>query len=952
MLSDIFSLFSKPLIKEVTRLDWKNLTEIQRLAIPIILKGENALVIAPTGTGKTEAVVFPLFEKFLQERSKGLIRGISILYITPLRALNRDILQRLIEVGDRLDIKVQVRHGDTVNKARRIQALNPPDMLITTPETLQAILPGKRMRQHLRSVRWIVVDEIHEIAADKRGVQLSLALERLKELSRRNFQRIGLSATIGSPELVLKYLVGVNNDGIVVEVDGAKYFEINVESPIVTSEDEKRSKELLISPGSISRIRRIFNIVQKNKTTLIFTNTREHAESLSSRMLALKPDMKIGVHHGSLSHEIRIETERGLKEGFLKAVICTSSLELGIDVGNIDFIIQYMSPKQVTRLLQRLGRSGHAIDETSRGCVIAAWPDDIIEAAVIARSALKESLGKPRFHVKALDVLAHQTVGLVLDWGRIKLFDAYEIIKGSSLYTNLDKDDFRAVVKQLFDGKKIWYDGDIIRKRSPGIFKYYYTNLSTITDVKHYDVVDYLRGKKVGTLDQEFVVKNSNIGQEFIMHGQTWKILSVDEDKNLVLVEPIHQIFGAVPSWEGEMIPVPFKIAQEVGRLRREIAEGIRAGKEAIDVLEDYPLDKESTDKIIDLIKKQISKRYPVATDKTFLIECFENYTIIHSCVGNLVNETLGKVLASLLSSRLGVNIGTQSDPYRIVLTTPITVNPDILREEIKNLRMEDIKLILETTLPRTSLFTWRLWNVAKRFGIVEKEAEYNSYQSNTLRKTLFDTPIFQETLREIFTEKMDLEKSKKIISMIQREEIKVIVTYNPKEYSPLALPILDRIAPQDILRPAVPTEAIIEIIKERLNSNELRLICILNADYNAVRKVRSLSNRIRCPSCGSTLLTATHPYDTDTSTLVMKKRSKKTMSREDKKRWLRILKNANLIQTYGKKAALTLSAKGVGPTNAVRILRRYHKTEKEFYLDIIRAEREYVRTRAFWIDS
>jgi ATP-dependent Lhr-like helicase len=551
-----------------------------------------------------------------------------------------------------------------------------------------------------------------------------------------------------------------------------------------------------------------------------------------------------------------------------------------------------------------------------------------------------------------LDVLAHQTVGLVLDWGRIKLSDAYRIIKHSWLYRNLDKEDFIEVVKQLFDGKKIWYDGDVIRKRSPGIFKYYYSNLSTITDVKHYEVIDFLRGKKVGTLDQEFIIKNRKIGQKFIMHGQTWKTLSVDEDKKLVFVEPVHESFGAVPSWEGEMIPVPFEIAQEVGRLRRDIEEGIRAGCEATSVLDDYPLDIKSASKIIDLIKKQISEKYPVATDKTFLIECFENYTIIHSCVGNLVNETLGKVLGSLLSSRLGVNIGTQSDPYRIVLITPMTVNPEILREEIENLRTEDIKSILETTLPRTSLFTWRLWNVAKRFGIVEKNAEYNSYQSNTLRKTLLGTPIFRETLREIFTEKMDLKKSEKILNMMHNKEIRIIVTYNPKEYSPLALPILDRIVPQDILRPAIPTEAIIEIIKERLNSNELRFICILNADYNAVRKVSSLSNRIKCPSCGSTLLTSTHPYDTETSKLVKKKRSKKILGKDEKKRWLRILKNANIIQTYGKKAAVTLSAKGVGPTNAVRILRRYHRSEKEFYLDIIRAEREYVRTRAFWIDS
>jgi ATP-dependent Lhr-like helicase len=198
----------------------------------------------------------------------------------------------------------------------------------------------------------------------------------------------------------------------------------------------------------------------------------------------------------------------------------------------------------------------------------------------------------------------------------------------------------------------------------------------------------------------------------------------------------------------------------------------------------------------------------------------------------------------------------------------------------------------------------------------------------------------------------MDIEKSEKVLDMIHNEEIEIIVTNNPREYSPLALPILDRVVPQDILRPAVPTEAIIEIIKERLNSNEIRFICLLNADYNGVRKVSSLSNRFRCPSCGSTLLTATYSSDTDTLSLVKKKLSKRNLGQDEQKRWLRILKNANLIQTYGKKGVIALSAKGVGPINAVRILRKYHRTEKEFYLDIIRAEREYVRTRAFWRDS
>lgn len=949
MEREVFSLLSKPLRKEIGNLGWKKATEIQELAIPVVLKGEDVLLIAPTGTGKTEAAVFPVFELFLQERSKTTPHGISILYVTPLRALNRDIFRRLIEIGKRLDINVQVRHGDTTQHARRMQALRPPNMLITTPETLQAILPGNRMQRHLKDVRWVIIDEIHELATDKRGVQLMVGLERLGQVTGRDFQRIGLSATIGSPEVIAQFLSGEGRSARILRTGEFKDIEVSVEAPTTKREDEKTASNVMISAGSVRRIQRLFEIIEKYKSTLVFTNTREHAEALSSRMLALKPELEIGVHHGSLSKDVRVDTEGKLKNGELRAVICTSSLELGIDVGDVEFVVQYMSPKQVTKLLQRIGRSGHVIGATSKGCIIAAWPDDILESAVISKFALAGFLETPKIHENALDVLAHQIAGLALDHGRIKLEDAYHIVVRAWPYRSLSLEEFIAVVRQLEKRRLVWFDGSIIGKRYPQLFSYYYENLSMITDVKHYDVIEFLNRRKIGTLDQEFIAKNGKSGQEFIMHGQNWKILSVDDEKSTVQVEPVHQSFGSIPAWEGEVIPVSFEVTQEAGRIRGEAAERIINGQDFSEIFNGYPVDKEAAEKIVDIVRRQIDGKYPVPTDKKILIESFENYAIIHGCFGDLVNETLGKALASMLSSRFGVNVGTQADPYRIALIFPTYVNSEMIRKELTNIKPEELDIILVSTLSETSLLAWRLWNVAKRFGLVGRDAEFRSSHGRMLVKVLQDTPVYKEALREIYVEKLDLECARKVLAMIQSGEVEVETVHRPSEYSAFALPILDRIAPQDVLRPIVPTKSIIEVIKDRLESEEMKLVCIFKGDYEGVRKVRTLPEDIKCPKCGSTLIAATYINDMTLSNIVRKRVKKAKLTPEEEKIWQTAWKNASLVQNYGKKAITALAARGVGPTNAVRILHTYHRTEEDFYLDIIKAERDYARTRMFW---
>ncbi|MDI6847113.1 MAG: DEAD/DEAH box helicase, partial [Candidatus Bathyarchaeia archaeon] len=356
--SNVFDLLDKPIRDALAELGFSEPTLPQVMAIPPILAEENVLLIAPTGSGKTEAVLLPIFSNFIQQNGK---KGISIVYITPLRALNRDMLKRLSFWASKLGISIEVRHSDTEIKLRRRQALFPPDMLVTTPETLQAILPGSRMRQHLSQVKYVIVDEVHELASSKRGVQLTIALERLYEIARREFQRIGLSATVANPEKVAKFIAGTYRSVKVVEATLPKGYRYLVETPSPQEDDYDLAGKLRTSPEAAARIKRITELVDTHKSTLIFVNSRQNAEMLGHKFNQLKR-FDIAVHHGSLSKEERAKIEDEFKSGTLKAIICTSTLELGIDIGNVDLVIQYLSPRQVSSLIQRVGRSGHSLD--------------------------------------------------------------------------------------------------------------------------------------------------------------------------------------------------------------------------------------------------------------------------------------------------------------------------------------------------------------------------------------------------------------------------------------------------------------------------------------------------------------------------------------------------------------------------------------------------------------
>ncbi len=943
-----FKGLSPALRRELERLGFTEPTPIQALAFKPILEGENVFLVAPTGSGKTEAAVFPVFEAYLRLRSRGFeASGIKILYITPLRALNRDIFRRIAEIGAALDVRVEVRHGDTSTAARRIQALKPPDMLITTPETIQAILPGKRMRSHLKTVRWVIVDEIHELICDKRGAQLALGLERLALIA-GEFQRIGLSATIGSPEDAARFLAGKGRSFKVIDVGGVREAEVLVESPNPTGEDLSRGEALAIPPQTVARLRRLVEVSKPYRSTLVFTNTREHAEALASNLRLLYPDLALGVHHGSLSRESRVEVEEKLKSGKLKLLICTSSLELGIDVGTIDLVVQYHSPRQAVKLSQRIGRSSHKFGLTARGRIIAAWADDILESAVLLRRALTGKLESLPTHKGALDALAHQLVGLTLDLGRVSLEEAYRILGKAEPYAELTLKDFEEVAAQLDVEGKLRFYGGVLRVKPPESHRYYYENLSMIPEFSSFLVLDY-GGRKIGSLDQEFVARHGKPGSQFILKGSAWQILRVDEERRIVEVEPAEPNPAAIPAWEGEVIPVSFEAALEVGRIRREISEAIASGQGPSQPLKGYLLDEDSRFRVISAVREHLEAGYPLPTDKLLVVEAYENYVVVHACFGDRVNRALSRLLAAMIAARHGVEAAVQSDPYRVALILPAPLNPYLVAEELRRLRAEDAEAMLKAVIGETEIFGWRLWNNAKRFGVLSRDSEYKLREARLLLKTLEGTPIYKETIREVFLEDLDLEGLKRVISWISSEQLRVEVAPLKGEPSPLAMPILDKIAPHDLLRPTIDKDETLKILKSRIASKTLRLICIFKGDWETVRRVENIPERPRCPRCGSTLIAALNPQDHEAVKVVRRRVSGLKLSREEKQLWLNLWKNASLIQNYGKKAILAMAARGVGPATALKILKRNPRSEDEFYMEILKAEREYLRTRMFW---
>lgn len=934
---NVFQLLNNT-VKELAVSRFSEPTVVQNLVIPKVLEGKNVLAIAGTGLGKTESVMLPLFSKLVEKEHK----PIALIYITPLRALNRNMLDRLLWWSSKLELDASVRHGDTTQSERKLQLEYPPHILITTPEQIQAMLTGKRFKEHLRNVKYIVVDEIHEIVESKRGVQLTLALERLKRLCGIP-QIIALSATVGSPDVAAKFIFS-NEKYEIINAIQEKDLKIIVESPYPTKEDKALAEKIFIGDGVAARLRSIYEYILKHRSTLTFTNTREAAEILSSRLRLLDKEFPHGIHHSSLSKEVRLKAEKEFKEEKLKALITTSSLELGIDIGSIELVLQYMSPRQVSKLVQRIGRSGHGVGRVSEGIIISGEGDDIFESAVIARKALNGELEKLTTYENCLDVLAHQIIGLGMEEYGIDWKEIYKTFKNATPYRNLSEKEFLELIKFLDEQLHLLFTDNGVKRRRRA-FPYYFENLSVIPDSQSYKIIDITTNTPVGSLDEEFIATHGDAGSSFIVKGRPWKIISIEKGK--VYVEAVEDIESSIPAWEGELIPVPFEVAQEVGKLRSSIEKMNEQNlKQAViveKIKEKYPVSSHTASKMVQLIKLQMRK-FPVPSNEAVLIEKFQDFTVLHSPFGSLANETLARFIAAILSAEYGEIIASKSDPYRIILRG---TSAEDIKKIFVNYNPEDIEVILEKALQNSTLFKWRFINVAKRFGAISKGANFEKLKIERIIDVYKDSPIYKEILREIFTEKLDLESAKNVFRQIKDKKIRI---EECEGLSPLA-ELGFRYELTDIARPDRPEKEIFKLFRKRLMDTKIRILCVNCGKYAVNFYVKEIDDEPRCRYCHSRLLAVLRPHLIEAQEIVKKRLAGKELTDEETKNLERIRRSADLVIVYGKKACIALAGRGVGPQTASRILARMHRNEDEFYKDILKAEREFIRTKKFWSD-
>lgn len=915
------------ILEALKKLKIERLTEVQEKAFKPIYEGKNCLIISPTGTGKTLAALLPIFQRWLENKPKPT----SILYISPMKALNRDQLEHLAFWAEELGMEISVRHGDTSSYERKLQAEFANDFLILTIEALQSVLVGKKIREHLRNVKWVILDEVHEVIESKRGVQLTLALERLKELS-KNFQIIAVSATVGDPEKIVDFFSLEKAE--IVNVKYNKPLELKVVYPREEKVDEKISEKVLTTKESAARLRYILQKIRERNSTLIFTNTREFAEILSSRLRLIEKDIPISVHHSSLSKDIRVKTEKDFKQGKIKALVCTSSLQLGVDIGTVDLVIQYQSPREVTQLLQRVGRSGHKYWLKSEGIIVATDEDDILESSVIVRKALAGELEKVTMHQKSLDVLAHQLVGIVFDFnGEVEVEKAFEIVKRAQPYRDLKMKEFLDVLKFLESIGILYVKGNkIVRRRKS--YDYYFSRLSTIPDVKDYKVVNTVDGVVIGSLDEEFVALYGEEGSIFIIKGETYKIVSIEEDK--VYVEPSKEKDAAIPSWEGELIPVPLEVALEVGSLRSKISS-----EEDLEFMkEKYKVDDNSILALKSFYEEQ--KKSFIPSDKEIFIEFFENKIVIHSSFGNKVNETLAKIIIS----QLNFFVKNRNDAYRIILTFPEKIGrkeAERIKEVLESLDERKVEEEIDNFIPKTDLFTIRFLNVAKRFGVLEKDASIGKNLAKKLIDEFIGTPVFEETLRELKVEKLDIPNTIWLVNRIRKGEIKIFVVEGPSKISKLAM----RKIFIDFIEG--PTKDILDLFKNRILEKRIKVICMNCGEWKSLFYLRDLPDEISCKKCGARLLTVVKEENVKAERIISKYVRKQKLSKEDKKNFSKLLEKATLFLSFGKKAAIAFSVKGIGVETAKRVLAKYFRDEDDFFEELYNAQKNFLRTRKFW---